>query len=214
MGKMPEEVRKGRHRLLSDEEILRAALASFAIEGFASMSVRQLNSSLGLSHETVRQRFGSKRDLYFAAVDFGVAIFFELLGEERSLLPATLDELEELRYATRSFITASIRFPQLAQLVNHEANHGSERLEYIFTRAFEPGMLLFKDMLERLAEADRIFPISLRDAFFMIDAGMSPYLQTALSQSFDATSGGFDETTHVDAFLDFVFRGLVKPVRG
>jgi len=87
---MTEVVRKGRHRLLSDEVILRAALESFAAEGFESMSVRQLNTSLGLSHETVRQRFGSKRELYFAAVDFGTGAFFELLGEERALLPTPL----------------------------------------------------------------------------------------------------------------------------
>ena len=35
--KMVEVVRKGRHRILSDEVILRAALESFAAEGYESM---------------------------------------------------------------------------------------------------------------------------------------------------------------------------------
>jgi AcrR family transcriptional regulator len=211
---MAEVVRKGRHRMLSDEVILRAALELFAAEGFETMSVRKLNTSLGLSHETVRQRFGSKRELYFAAADFGIATFLELLGEERALLPDATSELEELRFATRSFMTASIRFPQLSNLVNHEAAHSNERLEYVFAYGFEPAMHLFNELLIRLAAADLIFPITIRDAFFLVDAGMSPYAQAALSRSFDATSGLFDETTHVDAFLDFVFRGLVKPPLG
>jgi AcrR family transcriptional regulator len=207
---MTEVVRKGRHRLLSDEVILRAALESFAAEGFESMSVRQLNTSLGLSHETVRQRFGSKRELYFAAVDFGTGAFFELLGEERALLPDAVDELEELRLTTRAFMTASIRFPQMANLVNHEATSPSERLDYVFANAFEAGMILFNELLQRLAAADVIYPVTIRDAFFIIDAGMSPYLQGGLSRSFDATCGPLDPVTHVDEFLDFVFRGLVK----
>lgn len=208
---MTETVRKGRRRLVSDEDILNAAFEAFAATDYDSMSVRQLNAALGLSHETVRQRFGSKSALYRAAVDHGVARFYALLVEERMALPSAEDELSELRYMTRAFITASIRLPQLAHLVNHEAANAGERMDYIFTTGFAPGMTLFGDMLQRLVEAGIIFPVTMRDAFFIIDAGMSPFIQPALSGAFDAVAGPLDVDAHVDAFLDFVFRGLVRP---
>ena len=52
---MAENARMGRHRIVSDEEILRAAFLAFAHDGYEAMSVRRLNSDLGLSHETVRR---------------------------------------------------------------------------------------------------------------------------------------------------------------
>ena len=108
---MVEDARKGRHQILGDAEILHAAFLAFANSGFESMSVRNLNAQLGLSHETVRQRFGSKLDLYYAAIDHGVAQFYAILAEERTKLPEAAGDLEELRATARSFITASMRFP-------------------------------------------------------------------------------------------------------
>ena len=98
---MTDTVRKARRRVVSDEEVLQGAFEAFAVTEYDAMSVRQLNAALGLSHETVRQRLGSTRDLYRAAVDHGVARFNWLLAEERMALPAAPDELGELRYMTR-----------------------------------------------------------------------------------------------------------------
>jgi AcrR family transcriptional regulator len=187
---MPD-ARKGRHQILSDAHILDAAFVAFAASGYDAMSVRYLNAQLGLSHETVRQRFGSKLDLYHAAIDHGVARFYDVLSDERSRLPEATSDLEELHLATRSFITASIKFPNLANLVNHEAGSSSERLDYIFNSAFEPGFSLFVEPLERL-----------------VDAGMSPFTQVGLSEAFNNVAGPLDEGAHVDRFLELVFRGL------
>ena len=178
--------------------------------------MRQLNVTLGLSHETVRQRFGSKRELYSAVVDFGLARFFESLGEERALLPDAANDLEELRWTTRSFITALVKFPQLMNIVNHEAGNSSERLDYIFEpgfeSGFESGMVLFGGLLDRLVAHGVIYPITIREAYFIIDAGMSPFAQVGLSRAFDALAGPLKQAAHIDNFLDFIFRGLTKPV--
>ena len=104
-----------------------------------------------------------------------------------------------------------MRLPQLANLVNHEAVTAGERLDHIFSTGFAPGMTLFAEMLDGLVARGVIYPITVRDAFFIIDAGISPFVQPALSGSFDAVAGSFDIATHVDSFLDFVFRGLVRP---
>ncbi|MEI6726183.1 MAG: helix-turn-helix domain-containing protein, partial [Actinomycetes bacterium] len=111
---------KGRPRVLTNEVILRAALRAFAEAGFEAMSVRGLNASLGLSHEAVSQRFGSKRSLYFAALDFGFADFFAAVAKERATRPAPVDDLGELREAIRTFMAAASVTPELGRLVNHE----------------------------------------------------------------------------------------------
>ena len=211
---MADVVRKGRHRIVSDDEILGAAFHAFAREGYDSMSVRQLNTVLGLSHETVRQRFGSKNDLFRAAVVHGNAHFMDLLAEERALLPDAASDLEELRYSLRSLLTTSIRFPDLSNLVTREAVSSSQRMEYIFEVCFRPSLSFYLNILERLVATDVIYPVSIRDAYFLIDAGGSPFAQVGLSRCFDDLVGAFDEATQIDRFLDFVFRGLVKPPLG
>ncbi len=207
---MVEEARKGRQRTVSDDTILKAAFEAFAAEGYESMSVRGLNLDLGLSHETVRQRFGSKSELFFAAVDYGVAKFYTLLFEEIALRGDAENDVQELRFAVQSFMAASIKFPLLAQLVNHEAGHPSQWMDYIFTVGFVPGMTVYGEILNRLVDQGVIHPITARDVFFLVDAGFSPYAQVGLSRAFDVLSGPFDESTHVERFIDFLFRGLLK----
>ena len=210
---MPESGRKGRHRILSDEVILQAAFEAFASNGYETMSVRRLNIDLGLSHETVRQRFGSKSELFYATVDFAVAKFYTLLFEERVLLGEADSDLQELRFTMRAFMTASIKLPQLANLVNHEAAQCGERMDYIFTSGFLPGMKVYSEVLERLIGDEVIYPITAREAFFLVDAGLSPFAQVGLSRAFDVVSGPLNEEAQVDRFLDFLFRGLVKNPR-
>ncbi len=205
------DARKGRHQILSDTQILDAAFLAFAGAGYEAMSVRNLNAHLGLSHETVRQRFGSKLDLYYASIDHGVAQFYGILIDERSRLPVATNDLEEFRLTTRAFITASIKFPNLANLVNHEAGSASERLDYIFGSAFEPGFVMFLELIERLIDKGIIYPITIRDVFFLVDAGMSPYTQVGLSEAFNKVAGPLDEATHVDRFLELVLRGMTIP---
>ena len=66
---------RGRPRLREDHEILQAALEAFARHGYDAMSLRSLNTELGLAHGTINQRFKSKEQLYFAAVDHGFETF-------------------------------------------------------------------------------------------------------------------------------------------
>jgi AcrR family transcriptional regulator len=65
---------RGRPRLRTDEEILRAALMAFAEYGYDGMSLRTLNSKLGLSRGAINQRYRSKERLWYAAVDRGFVL--------------------------------------------------------------------------------------------------------------------------------------------
>ncbi|MDT7670530.1 MAG: TetR/AcrR family transcriptional regulator, partial [Pseudonocardiales bacterium] len=53
------------------DDVLAAALHAFATHGYQGVSVRTLNRELGVSHNLLHQRFGSKEAIWYAAVDWG-----------------------------------------------------------------------------------------------------------------------------------------------
>jgi AcrR family transcriptional regulator len=207
---MAENARMGRHRIVSDEEILRAAFLAYAHDGYEAMSVRRLNSDLGLSHETVRQRFGSKLELFFAALEYGIKDFFELLLVERSKLPDSCSDIDELRALVASFMWTAYQRPDLGRLVNQEGAIEGVRVEHIFATGFEPLGAMVTDLLHRLVEEGVIYPTTVRDLFFTLQAGLSPFLLGAMSRAFDPSSGPLDPDEHIKGYIDFVTRGLMR----
>jgi TetR/AcrR family transcriptional regulator len=201
---------KGRPRFLTDEAILRAALRAFAESGFDAMSVRRLNAGLGVSHQTISQRFGSKRGLYFAAMDLGFADFFAAVDTARATRPIPVDDLGVLREAIRSFMSAASDTPELGRLVNHEGLVASERLDYIVEHAFDPGMRGILDVAHRLSDAGLIRPTSARELFFLAQAGAAPFTITALSATFDPVDGPLDPAAHIERVTDIIVQGLLK----
>ncbi len=83
------------------EIVLAAAVNEFAVHGYNGVSVRTLSRTLGVSHNLLHQRFGSKEALWRAAVDwaFGplVAVMDEADDERR-------DPRDRLRTSIRSFV--------------------------------------------------------------------------------------------------------------
>lgn len=199
---------RGRPQLRTDEEILRSALRAFAAIGFDAMSVRSLSAQLGLSHETVRQRFGSKRELYFAAADFGIAEFFATIAEARATQVGDLGDFDELRATIRSFLTAAKKNPEIGRLVNQEGLEASERLEYLVRNAFEPGAQALVALVARLVERGEIRPTTARELFFLGQAGAAPFNLPRLSQAFDSIDGPLDPATHIERVTDSIMRGL------
>src|SRR5882762_8170990 len=87
------------------DDILAAALRAFARHGYEGVSVRTLNRELGVSHNLIHQRFGSKDTLWYAAVD---RAFGDLVGEVATSFDPTLtDPLDQLNHAIRRFLRFS-----------------------------------------------------------------------------------------------------------
>jgi AcrR family transcriptional regulator len=200
----------GRPRIRSDDEILAAALEAFAASGYEGMSVRALSADLGLSHETVNRRFGSKKDLYFAALDHGFTGLFNAIATERAMRPIELDDLGELRESIRTFMVAATTSPALGRILQHEGMFPSDRLDYIAERAFAPGMLVMIEVTQRLTAAGVIRPASARELFFLAQAGAAPFAAEALSRTFDVIDGPLDPTTYIDHVADVIVQGLLK----
>jgi TetR/AcrR family transcriptional regulator len=168
------------------EQILDAAFRAFATYGYDGVAVRTLNRELGVSHNLIHQRFGSKLGLWYAAVD---RAFSQQVTELATAFDPTLaDPVDQLNNAIRRFVHYSAERPELLGLMNIEARVDSERLDYIYDNYLAPALAPLGRLLDHLQKDGRVRPISLRALFFLIAHGAAaPFTLSALARRFDNT---------------------------
>src|ERR1700682_3996293 len=111
------------------EQILDAAFRAFATYGYDGVAVRTLNRELGVSHNLIHQRFGSKLGLWYAAVD---RAFSQQITQLATAFDPTLaDPLDQLNHAIRSFVKYSAERPELLGLMNIEGRVDSKQIHYV-----------------------------------------------------------------------------------
>jgi TetR/AcrR family transcriptional regulator len=188
MAKTSARKRTGRPRAqdtpVTVERILDAAFRAFATYGYDGVVVRTLNRELGVSHNLIHQRFGSKQNLWYAAVD---RAFSQQITELATAFDPTLtDPLDQLNHAIRRFVHYSAERPELLGLMNIEARVESERLDYIYDNYVAPALAPLGRLLDHLQEHGRIRPISLRALFFLIAHGAAaPFTLAPLARHFN-----------------------------
>jgi TetR/AcrR family transcriptional regulator len=168
------------------EQILDAAFRAFATYGYDGVAVRTLNRELGVSHNLIHQRFGSKQGLWYAAVDR--AFSQQVTQLANAFDPTLADPLDQLNHAIRRFVHYSAERPELLGLMNIEARVDSERLDYIYDNYVAPAVAPLGRLLGHLHKEGRIRPISLRALFFLIAHGAAaPFTLSPLARHFDDT---------------------------
>ena len=206
---------RGRPRLYSDDEILDLALQAFASQGYDSVSVRSLNASLGLSHGTISQRFGTKERLYYAAVDHGFTEFVADVEREATVALSEVrnpQALDQLRATILGFLRSARRRPELGRLMNQEGQEPTERLAHIVDSVLVPMMTTTGTLLNSLRDEGVIRPITSRGLFFLVTHGAeAPFTLTALSDVFDAIDGPLDPEAHSLMMADVLIAGLRLP---
>lgn len=199
---------RGRPPLLSDEAILKKALQAFASGGFEAMSVRALNANLGLSHETVSQRFGTKSELFLAAVNYGFQLFINDFNDELTRNNPTSD-LEQLRALLRAFMFSTSRHPTLGELLHHEAIDEEQRNVIIGKTGLADQLMNAAQLLLRLKSDGVIREIQLRELWFMAQSAAAPIHFSNVSQMFDFFDGPLDPDEHINRITDIIMRGLL-----
>jgi AcrR family transcriptional regulator len=151
------------------EQILDAAFRAFATYGYDGVAVRTLNRELGVSHNLIHQRFGSKKQLWCAAVD-------RAFGQQVTALatafdPTLSDPLDQLNHWIRRFVHYCAERPELLGMMNIEGRVDGERLDYIYDNYVGPALAPLGLLLDHLRENGRIRPISLRALWILIGHG-------------------------------------------
>lgn len=184
MPETPPRVARPRGRPRKDEQVaptdqvLVAAIEAFSVHGYNGVSLRTVNDQLGASRNLLYQRFGSKANLWRAAVDWAFRPLVEYLEAADN---ESADPMVRLRVLTRSFIEYSATRPYLARLVTMEGSAATDRLEYLYHNYIEPIRLRFLPVFTLLRDQGRIKNIPPEVFYFLLTSGGSaPYGQIGL----------------------------------
>lgn len=187
-----------------EEDVLRAALHSFAVHGFNGVSVRTLNKELGVSHNLLYQRYGTKDDIWRAAVDWG---FGRIVARLEAADDRTAPPLERLRSIIRAFVLVSAEHPDLMRLINVEGGERSDRLEYLTERLLEPETDRIRRIWRAAVERGEAKDVPFETVFFMITSGGGEmFASRALTERLFGASPLDPERrfAYVDAFADLI----------
>ena len=143
----------------AEAEILARGLAAFAELGYDGASVRELARRLGVSHNFINDRYGSKAQFWRAVIDRCLIAQVGRLGAVLSV--SGEDELARLRNVVHAFHQANVAEPDLPRILQYESIRGGERLEYVFQHYLVPIRDAVAPLVERLVEQGRVRPLPL-----------------------------------------------------
>jgi AcrR family transcriptional regulator len=193
-----------------DDELLDAALAAFAERGFDGTSVREIARDLGVSHNLIPQRFGSKERLWYAAIDHGARVISrELLAQP---IDVGGDDIAALRSAFVRLVEVNATHPALIRIVNHEAARPGKRLDYLFDEYIQKVRKFGEALLTPLRAAGKIRTDSTSIIYFLMTHGAAgPFAVPALASRFGEIDLDDPAAIHDRAVVvvDLLFDGLL-----
>ena len=128
-------------------DILDAALEAFAASGFEAMSVRELTRRLDVSHNLVHHHFGSKQDLWEAAIEHGVGAGAREVMELLASAVGSPTPSETLRVGMERAAALLTQRPAVARILADEAARGGPRLDFLYERYLKPGLAILQRFL-------------------------------------------------------------------
>ena len=190
-------------------DILSAALKTCAETGYDGTSAAALNRELGVSHNLIHQRFGSKEDLWYAAVDWA----FGEIEDEITIDPqlADSDLMEALRRGLIQLLEVHARHPEILRMVTVEGAHPGPRLTYLFDAHIHPLYARLTTPLKTLVDRGVLTDVDVRSLHFLVAHGAtSPFSLAPLATMLEPVDP-LDPTAvrrHAEFVADLVVAGL------
>jgi TetR/AcrR family transcriptional regulator len=177
----------------AESEILARGLTAFAELGYDGASVRELARRLGVSHNFINDRYGSKERFWRAAIDRSLIAQVARLGAVLKM--SGEDELARLRNLVHAFHQANVAEPELARILQSESIRGGPRLEYVFQRYLVPIRDAVAPLVERLVAQGRVRPFPIDVMVYAVVAMNAVHAErpfvALLGDHFEADPGGF-----------------------
>lgn len=105
--------------------LLEAAIGEFAEKGLAGARVDEIAARAGVNKQLVYHHFGTKEDLYAAALE---AVYAEIRERERALHLTDLAPLEAMERLVRFSFDYLAAHPEFVALLNDENQHGARHV--------------------------------------------------------------------------------------
>ncbi|MFJ9747933.1 TetR/AcrR family transcriptional regulator [Streptomyces chartreusis] len=160
------------------QSILQRGLETFAELGYDHASARELARRLGVSHNFINDRYGSKAAFWRAVVDHA-------LGGQLARMPEvddSVDDAERLRLIITGFYRSAVDTPLVGRLFVEELNRETERLDYLYERYIAPTLQTLTPSIERLVAEGRMAPVPMDVLFFAVIPPVSGMVEVPLAR--------------------------------
>ena len=203
---------------VTDGDLLDLALDAFADGGYEGTSVRELCRRLGVSHNLVHERYGSKEQLWYAAIDHG----FRRLASElaaAAMSVTTGDELDRLRAILVRYVEVTeplaqdvsmktAERPALIRIINTEAARPGGRLDHVYDEYIRPAHEVADAVLRSLERSGRVRRLSPAALHFLVGHGAGGLVSLpSLAGRFPGEHGSL--TDQAREAVDVVLRGII-----
>ena len=194
-----------------DSEILARGLSAFAELGYDGASVRELARRLGVSHNFINDRYGSKGAFWRAVIDRSLTA--QVARLQAALAVPIEDDLARLRNLVHAFHQANVAEPDLPRILQYESIRGGQRLEYVFRHYLVPVRDAVAPIVQSLVEQGRVRPFPIDVMVYAVIAMNSVNaevpLVSLLGDNFAADPNGF-----AGMLSDILLGGLVTTPGG
>ncbi|WP_350275096.1 TetR family transcriptional regulator [Kribbella sp. HUAS MG21] len=153
-------------------------METFAELGYDRTSARELARRLGVSHNFINDRYGSKANFWRAVVD---SLLAEDQRQRQQLLQAEVDDAERVRAVIVHFYQVAVEAPLVGRLLADEFGQESERLDYLYERYVAPTLELLAPAVERLMAAGRMRTVPMDVLFFAVISPVAALVQLPLA---------------------------------
>lgn len=193
---------------LTDSEILQRGLDAFSELGYEAASVRELAKRLGVSHNFINDRFGSKINFWRAVVDHALEYLQEPIAVA---FEADVDDCEKLEMIVKAFYSIAAKVPQMNRILAAEFVLSSERVDYIYSKYTTPLLERVEPIAKRLMESGRMPRISM-DILFTVLSGPALALTQGeiarrLGRAPHLSAAEWEQLT--ESLVEVVLRGLL-----
>lgn len=192
----------------TEAALLDAALEAFAEDGFNGTSVRDVARRLGVSHNLLPQRFGSKERLWYAAVDHG---FASVAADLKVEIDAD-DPFVTLRATIVTAVMVFASHPAVLKILNYEAVRPGPRLDYLFQRHVGPVAIGVEKNLEVLQRCGLARPVPWAGFYFLVIHGAAgPLTLSPLAEHFGHRVSA-DDPVALRAYAEAIAELLVSGI--
>ncbi|MFJ8111252.1 TetR/AcrR family transcriptional regulator [Streptomyces sp. NPDC096132] len=190
-----------------EASILRRGLEAFAELGYDRASARELARRLGVSHNFINDRYGSKAAFWRSVVDAA-------LGAQLARLPEvdpSVDDAERLLRIISGFYRTAVDEPLVGRLLLNELNQETERLDYLYERFIEPTLRLLAPSIDRLVASGRMGPVPMDVLFFAVIPPVAGMVELPLARRLGRPEAASPEqlTATAETLAGIVVNGLL-----
>lgn len=195
---------------VAEHHLLDRAFLAFAQRGYEATTLRALAKDLGVSHNLLNVRFGSKAGLWRRAVDarvsrIGPPVFaaFDAPG---------LDDTARFKELIHRLCAWAAENPDFVSLTHSEGRNATWRLDYLVQAHILPFKLRLEALIARLAANRPVRNISTAAIMALLVQGVGFYFASSPLLEKIGEPGNISREQRIKIFAEFILAGLQEAV--